>query len=63
MLLEIVKNLGLTAKQAKVYLSLLEIGVSPVTRIATRSKVNRSSCYDILLHLTRMGCIQKTQRR
>ncbi len=63
MLLEIIKNLWLTDKQAKVYLSLLEIGASPVTRIATKSWVNRSSCYAILQNLIKLGHIQRSQRR
>jgi sugar-specific transcriptional regulator TrmB len=63
MLLEIVKNLWLNDKQAKVYLSLLEIGTSPVTRISSKSGINRSSCYDILQDLIQLGYIQKTQKK
>ena len=41
-------ELGLETKQAKVYLSLLELGPSTATEIARKAKINRTTSYEIL---------------
>lgn len=48
---------GLTEKEAKVYVTLLELGVSFVTDIAHTSNVNRSSVYVILEELLNKGLV------
>ncbi len=45
------KNLGFTKKEASVYLALLELGVSSVSEIARQAKINRTTGYDILERL------------
>lgn len=58
MILEnIVKNIGLTQKEAKVYLACLELGPSPASSIASRAKFNRVSTYDILEKLLQKGFV------
>ena len=42
------ENIGLNGKEARIYLSLLEIGESPVSKVAEHSKINRVTCYDVL---------------
>lgn len=55
-------NLGLTAEESKVYLSILELGGSFVSAIARRAKVNRSTCYHTLDNLVKKGLISSYQR-
>ena len=42
------KSLGFSEKEARVYLALLELGPSTTTEIARKSKINRTTGYDIL---------------
>lgn len=57
-------NIGLTGKEAKVYLASLELGPSPASDIALRAKLNRVSTYDILKKLIERGYISTyTQKR
>lgn len=51
---EIVK-LGLSEKEAKVYLASLELGPSPVQAIAQKSQVNRATTYVVIDGLMGMG--------
>lgn len=44
----VLTNIGLTDKESKVYLAALELGPSPASDIAQRSKLNRVTTYDIL---------------
>ena len=45
------KKIGLKEKEAKVYLSLLELGPSSLTAIAQNLQMNRTSLYDVLAGL------------
>ncbi len=55
-------NLGLTKEEAKVYLSVLELGNAFVSAIARRAKVNRSSCYHTLDNLVKKGLVSSYRR-
>lgn len=48
-------KLGLSEKEAKVYLASLELGPSPVQKISQRSKVNRATTYVVIEDLKAMG--------
>ncbi|MFT7184630.1 MAG: sugar-specific transcriptional regulator TrmB [Oceanicoccus sp.] len=50
-------NIGLTDKEAHVYLACLELGQSPASDIALRAKLNRVTTYDILKKLLHRGYI------
>src|SRR3989338_7793203 len=54
---DVLTDLGLTDKEARVYLSTLELGPSPASDIALRSKLNRVSSYDILEKLIQKGFV------
>lgn len=54
-LLPIIKHLGLTDKEARVYLAALEVGSSTVAEIARRARINRVTTYDILEKLLKRG--------
>lgn len=49
------KKIGLTDKEASVYLACLQLGPSPVQVIARKAKVVRATCYVILEALAKMG--------
>lgn len=48
-------NLGLADKEAKVYLAALELGKSPVQKIAQKAGVNRATTYVIIEGLIKKG--------
>ncbi|OGF25622.1 hypothetical protein A2303_01015 [Candidatus Falkowbacteria bacterium RIFOXYB2_FULL_47_14] len=48
-------NLGLSEKEAKVYLAALELGKSPVSPIAQKAQVNRATTYVIIEGLMQKG--------
>lgn len=54
---DVLIDIGLNEKEARVYLASLELGDSPVSDIALRAKINRVSCYDILGKLLKRGFI------
>lgn len=53
----ILKNFGLSEKEIAVYLALVELGASSVREIASKSKVNRGTSYDILKSLITLGIV------
>ncbi len=53
----VLTNLGLQAKESKVYLAALELGTAPASDIALRAKMNRVSTYDILKKLIERGFV------
>jgi len=48
-------NLGLSEKEAKVYLASLELGKSPVQKIAQKAGVNRATTYVIIEGMMKKG--------
>jgi HTH-type transcriptional regulator, sugar sensing transcriptional regulator len=60
---EILINIGLTKKEAAVYLATLELGDSPASDIAIRAKQNRVSTYDVLEKLRKRGFISRYTKK
>lgn len=56
-LIKVLTNLGLTDKEAKVYLASTEKGTSPVSDIAQAAGINRVTTYDILEKLKQKGLV------
>ena len=56
-------DFGLSEKEAKVYISLLELGTSLVTDVAKKSGINRSTAYVILESLAKHGLVSITERK
>ena len=56
-LLSLLKEYGLSEKESAVYLCLINLGPSPVRTLATASKVNRGTTYDILKNLLNQGLV------
>lgn len=55
--LNILKKIGLSDKEINVYLASLQMGPSPVRKIAAISQINRGTCYDVLKSLIKMGLV------
>jgi len=60
-LVEVVKNLGLTTKAAKIYLAALELGEASVLELAQRSRIKRTTLYYILDELVEAGVLIATK--
>jgi len=56
-LIDILKKIGLTEKEAKVYLACIENGTNVVSEIASTAKINRVTTYDILDKLKQKGLV------
>lgn len=57
MIKEELTNLGLSPEEAKVYLSILELGGSYASNISKKAQVNRATCYHTLSNLKAKGLI------
>ncbi len=53
---------GLTEKESKVYVALLELGTTTATRLSEVTHLNRTSLYDILSNLADKGIVSRVQR-
>lgn len=59
---EILIKFGFSDKEVALYLTLLTLGPSVVSKIAKAGKLNRSTCYVILESLTERGLVSITER-
>lgn len=57
MLAQELQKIGLSEKEAKVYLAAMELGQAPVQKISQKAKVNRATTYVILEGLQKKGVI------
>ena len=55
--LALVSELGLSEKEARVYLAALELGTASVADIASRAGIKRTSVYNFVDHLIGLGVI------
>ena len=61
-LIKTLEELNLSEKEAKIYLNLLELGQSNVTRLAHKSNINRVTAYHILSSLLHKGLITSSTK-
>ena len=57
-----IKDIGLTENETEVYLTLLKLGPSPVSEIASNSKLYRPYVYDNLKKLMEKGFVSSNSR-
>lgn len=57
-LISYLSNYGFYDKEAKIYLTMLELGSSIASTIARRAEINRGTTYSILEDLKRRGIVQ-----
>ena len=58
---ELLVDLGLSDKEAKSYIAILELGSSPIKPIAQRSGVKRTSIYNFIDRLIGIGLVTQTK--
>ncbi|MEK6884849.1 MAG: helix-turn-helix domain-containing protein, partial [Nanoarchaeota archaeon] len=56
------EDLDLSKKEATIYLNLLELGQSNVTRLSYKSGINRITAYHILSSLSHKGLVTSTKK-
>lgn len=59
----ILKNLGLTENEAKVFLGALKIGPAPISRIAQESGIARTYVYELAEQLKAKGLLAEVEER
>lgn len=62
MLTQALADIGFSSKEVAVYSALIELGPQPVSVIARKSKLNRSTAYVVLESLLRRGVISRFTR-
>jgi sugar-specific transcriptional regulator TrmB len=61
-LIQLLTTIGLTEKEAKVYLISLKVGTNPASVIASRSELNRCTMYSLLESLIKKGLIYEIEK-
>ena len=59
----LLKDIGLTDKEAKTYLAILELGSSTIKPISLRAGIKRTSIYNFIDHLVTLGLISPSEIR
>jgi sugar-specific transcriptional regulator TrmB len=59
---DILQNVGLNEREAKVYLALLELGETSVLQVGLRSGIERTYCYDLLESLLKKGLVSVLEK-
>ena len=62
MILEKLKKIGFSEKEALVYTHLIRLGAQPASTIAKRAEINRTTTYDIIETLTKRGLVSSTKK-
>lgn len=63
-MIEKLQNLGLTSKEARIYMASMKLGAGyPVSIIAKKAGINRTTAYDILENLCHKGIIMRYTRK
>ncbi len=62
MIIETLRKIGFSEKEAKVYMQLIRLGPQPVSTIATKAEINRTTTYDIIGTLTKKGLISSIKK-
>lgn len=57
MFVELFQNLGLSKNEAEIYEALLELGEASVSKISSKTNVNRRNVYDVLHRLIDKGLV------
>ncbi|MBU1152131.1 hypothetical protein KJ632_04890 [Patescibacteria group bacterium] len=62
MILEKLKKIGFSEKEAQVYIQLIRWGAQPISVISERAQINRTTTYDIIDSLTKKGLISSIKK-
>ena len=61
-MLEKLQKFGLSEKEAKIYLALLELGTATVSDIAEKAEINRSNTYVLLNSIAERDLVSISER-
>jgi sugar-specific transcriptional regulator TrmB len=56
-------KLGLSEKEAKVYIAGLELGKATILELSKKAEVKRGTCYEIVMNLSNLGLFKKTLKK
>jgi len=62
MIIESLRKIGFSEKEALIYTHLIRLGAQPVSVIAERAEINRTTTYDIIENLTKKGLISSIKK-
>ncbi len=62
MILERLKKMGFSEKEALVYMHLIRLGAQPVSVLSERAGINRTTSYDIIASLRKKGLISSIKK-
>jgi sugar-specific transcriptional regulator TrmB len=62
MILETLRKIGFSEKEARVYMHLIRLGAQPVSVISEKAEINRTTTYDIIESLTKKGLISSIRK-
>ncbi|EKD63968.1 MAG: transcriptional regulator, TrmB [uncultured bacterium] len=62
MITDKLKKIGFSDKEAQVYIHLIQLGAQPVSVIASRASINRTTAYDIIESLIKKGLVSSTKK-
>ncbi len=62
MIIETLQKIGLSNKEAKVYMQLIRLGAQPVSVISEKAEINRTTTYDIIDGLTKKGLVSSIDK-
>ncbi len=62
MILNKLKKIGFSEKEAMVYTHLIRLGSQPVSLISDRAQINRTTTYDIIESLTKKGLVSSVKK-
>lgn len=62
MILETLKKIGFSDKEARIYIHLIRLGAQPASIISERAEINRTTTYDIIEGLTKKGLISSIKK-
>lgn len=60
---ELLLGLGLNDKETKVLLSLIKLGISPVSKVAQETGITRTNVYDVMKELAQKGLVTEREER
>jgi len=63
MIEEILTENGFNEKEAKLYLAVLELGEAPISRVAAKTHLKRTTIYSLVESLKERGAISVTKKR
>ncbi|HEX7125418.1 MAG TPA: helix-turn-helix domain-containing protein [Thermodesulfobacteriota bacterium] len=59
---ETLARLGIDGRRARFYLAALELGEAPITAVAQKAGVSRTTAYDLLARLLREGLVTRVEK-